>query len=367
MSVSLTSTIARSVTFTNHGKRPFGSREAMDVHRDPLLPPRPPSPLTLSPRSQLPDTNSGDFENEQRSTKIRRLDGATDIATKIDAPLPPKPPQQAETGPPNAEPEPDGAFSATQQVFTEEVQSKMSVPEVAPLVANPAFTQNVLSLYDLDPLVATVARTDPVTGEKINKMRKSYEGQLKSLGLQGRNKSVRHDETKGMGLAEMAAWPEEEWQNQKVRGKEVSATWSEARTATLEKAMQMQPGRVLDNDYWEDLLGLNMEKVKSHDQHMKYSKVGGVSKSGTQLPNGVRPHNPATAAPTGAQPAEPARSRRNVKKRRYDDGSFEGYGEGYVDDEMDAGNTSGDSQRTRASAGHRKRQKTKVRYTVELE
>ena len=72
-----------------------------------------------------------------------------------------------------------------------------SIPQVLPLM------QNLISLFGVQPLAATVARTDPVTGEKNNKMRKSYGGQLKMLGLAGRNRSVEHEEGKLMGLREM--------------------------------------------------------------------------------------------------------------------------------------------------------------------
>ena len=229
---------------------------------------------------------------------------------------------------------------------------------VPPLRTNPALTQNILSLYGLDPLVATVARTDPATGEKINKMRKSYEGQLKSLGLAGRNKAVKHDDTKGMGLSEMAAWPEEEWQNQKVMGKDVTKGVSETMMGKLGKAMQLQPGKVPDNDYWEDLLGI--DKVKPNDLNVKGVKsTTGTKASGPQL-NGARAPTATTASANASQPAEPIRARRTTKKRRYDDGSFEGYGEGYADDDMDPGYSSGESRSTKNSAGHRKRRKTKV-------
>lgn len=215
--------------------------------------------------------------------------------------------------------------------------------------------RNTLSVYQLDPLVATVARTDPITGEKINKMRKSYEGQLKTMLLSGRNKAVRHDETKRMGLSEMAAWPAEEWQHQKTMGKDVTIGLSDGVRGKLNKAMQMQAGRVPDNEYWEDLLG--MEK---NNPNAKNAKTVTAGKANVQQANGVRP--PATGLTANApQPSEHIRARRTTKKRRYDEGSFEGYGEGYVDDEMDGGYSSGESRGTRTSAGNRKRRKTKVR------
>lgn len=188
-------------------------------------------------------------------------------------------------------------------------------------------------------------------------MRKSYEGQLKTFALSGKNKSVKHDESKGMGLSEMAAWPEEEWQNQKVHGKDVRNGMPEAMKAKLEKAMHMLPGPVPENDKWEDLLGL--EKGKPVDVNKEKTLKNTVAnKPNTPQANGSRTPNNAPA--NNAQVAEPIRARRATKKRRYDDGSFEGYGEGFVDDDMEVGYTSGESRSTRNSAGNRKRRKTKV-------
>jgi len=223
----------------------------------------------------------------------------------------------------------------------------------------PHLTRNLIHVFNLDPLAATVARTDPVTGEKINKMRKSYEGQLKLLQLAGKNKAAKHEDlTSGMGLVEMSSWPEEEWERQKVHGKDVQKGLPDILKAKLEKAMQMQPGRVPQNAEWEDLLGI--EKAKQGD----LSGRGAKSTSTTKMngpPNGLRP------IATKAQDADVIRPKRTAKKRRYDEGSFEGYGEGYLDDEMDTGGggyTSGETHGSRTSASKRRRKTTKVaRFT----
>lgn len=215
---------------------------------------------------------------------------------------------------------------------------------VAPLPPKSHLTQNLLSIFGLDPLAATVARKDPVTGEKINKMRKSYEGQLKAFGLAGRNKAIIHDSSKGMGLCEMAAWPEEEWQNQKVSGKDVTKGLSEMLTAKIQKAMQMQPGPIPSNHEWEDILGI--EKVKPVEQNTKFVKqMNTTGGKGIGKLNGVRPVPPNTAS------VEANRPKRRGTKRTYDEHSFEGYGEGYVDDEMDIGGgyTSSETHASRTS------------------
>lgn len=204
-------------------------------------------------------------------------------------------------------------------------------------------TSNLISLYGLQPLAASVARFDPVKGEKINKMRKSYEGQLKTLGLSGRNRAVKHEEGKGMGFKELIAWPEEEWQNQKVGGKDVHTGLSSGILAKLEMAMQMQPGPVPNNNEWEDQLG--MEKVKPVE--VKASKIPQAT---TTKINGKV--NGTTVE------AEAIRPKRTGRKRRYDEHSFEGYGEGYVDDDVDIGGySSGDTQFSRRRSPSNKKRK----------
>ena len=216
-----------------------------------------------------------------------------------------------------------------------------SIPQRSPL------TQNLLSMFGLHPLAATVARTDPVTGEKINKMRKSYEGQLKTLGLSGRNRAVKHEEGKGMGLKELSMWPEEEWRNQKVGGKDVQKGLTQNMLAKLDKAMQMQPGPIPNNNEWEDLLG--HEKPKPAEQNPKASKPQNVTTVRTNVQvNGTTAN------------AEAVRPKRTGRKRRYDEHSFEGYGEGFLDDDVDAGGyTSGETHASRKSGSSKKRKKVK--------
>ncbi|KAL8990598.1 MAG: hypothetical protein Q9177_000791 [Variospora cf. flavescens] len=196
----------------------------------------------------------------------------------------------------------------------------------------PHFQQDLLALFGLQPLVDTVARTDPTTGEKINKMRKSYEGKVKGFGLAGRNRAVKHGHEKSMGLLQMAQWPAEEWHSQKVHARDVRNGLSEVTMKKLDMAMQMQPGPVPNTaeHNWEDLLG--NERVKPiapiDDRLKKLNRLEtGVSASGQV--NAMRPA-------TDKMPiTEANRPKRTGRKRRYDDHSFEGYGEGFLDDEGD--------------------------------
>lgn len=170
-----------------------------------------------------------------------------------------------------------------------------------------------------------------MTGEKINRLRKSYEGKVKSLGLAGRNRAVKHEKEK-MGLAALAVLPEEEWQNQKVIGRDVQKGLASATLAKLEKAMRMQPGPIPNNNEWEDLLGFEkaapiqpvIETAPKAQKEKHSIKANGLS-------NG--PRLKAAKASASASPSEAPRPKRSGKKRRYDEHSFEGYGEGFVDDE----------------------------------
>ena len=215
-------------------------------------------------------------------------------------------------------------------------------------------TQNLIALFGLQPLAATVARTDPVTGEKINKMRKSYEGQLKTLGLAGRNRSVKHEEGKLMGLREMTLWPDEEWQNQKVGGKDVHKGLPSGILAKLDKAMQMQSGPLPNNHEWEScLLGNDIPKPV---EPIKASKIPNKP---SPRPNGQVNGNSVTV--------ESVRPQRTNKKRSYGDASFEGYtgyAEGIEDDDADTGGgySSGDTQFSRKSGRAAKKRK-KVRHS----
>jgi len=223
-------------------------------------------------------------------------------------------------------------------------------------MSQPHPTQNLISLYGLDPLAATVARTNPVTGEKINKMRKSYEGKIKTFGLAGRNKAVKHEAGKLAGLMELVQWPDEEWQNQKVLGKEVEKGLGDTLLAKLDRAMKMEPGPVPNNETWEDLLG--HEKTKPIP-----SPADVPIKKPLPIPtNTVRQNLQSNAANTVGIPSpEVARPKRSGKKRRYDEHSFEGYGEGYVDDDGDpggAGYSSGDGEGSRRGGSSKKKRKT---------
>jgi len=190
----------------------------------------------------------------------------------------------------------------------------------------------LLALYGLSPLLKSVARTDPLTGEKINKLRKSYEGQIKSFGLAGKNKPVKGernvDEDEPGPLRRMTGSlpqgliPDGQWRAVHAT-KQIEVT-PDFR-AKLQAAMQMQPGSVRDNAKWEDVLGFEKSRPVTVQPQPNVAQIPPPRR----LPNGViRP--PQQQPPPQPTVSEAKRQTRG-KKRSYGDDSFVGYGEGYSD------------------------------------
>ena len=127
-----------------------------------------------------------------------------------------------------------------------------------------------------------------------------------------------------------------------------------ATLAKLEKAMDMRPGTVRDNDKWEEILGHGKAKpvVAASDRKGKATNV-------TAQPNGQVNGNRNNTA-KGGNP-EGARPLRAGKKRGYLDDSFEGYAEGYEDDELDDYGGDGYSSEEHSRKGGASKKRKKVR------
>ena len=189
-----------------------------------------------------------------------------------------------------------------------------------------------------------------MTQEKINKLRKSYEGQIKSFELSGRNKPSKDETPEGewSSLNTMVLEPEDSWYATNVMGKEIDITSDfESR---LRKALHMHPGRTRKHENWGDALGHERPRPASAQDPNK--KLAHPSTQKT-LTNGN------TARPGQQSTAEAIRPRRAGKKRSYADNSFEGYGDGFVDDEnadMDSSFMSNSEDGSRG-LGRKKRKK----------
>jgi hypothetical protein len=207
--------------------------------------------------------------------------------------------------------------------------------------SRPHGSQNLFELYGLNSLAASVARTDPNTGEKINKLRKSYEGHIKAMQIAGKAKAVKLDGV----FSELLAFPDDEYQNQKVHGKEMPRALNVEKTglntdfdALLTKAFTgMAPGPLppQETQRYRAYLGTD---------EMTKTKAGPEIVPNRGLP--PRPNTPLHGNSSAASRA--TRPERAGSKRAYTDVSFQGYGEGFTDDGF-ADSTGGEDN------GHKKR------------
>lgn len=117
--------------------------------------------------------------------------------------------------------------------------------------------------------------------------------------------------------------PEESWYASKVMGKKIEVT--PGLEARLHEILVLQPGRTKDHEQWENLLGHERPKGAQMPEQAGRRAVASTT---------TRPElNGKLFRPQSQTASEAARPRRSGKKRSYADNSFEGYGDGFVDDE----------------------------------
>jgi hypothetical protein len=224
-------------------------------------------------------------------------------------------------------------------------------------MSRPHGSQNLFHMYSLESLARSVARTDPVTGEKINKLRKSYEGHIKQMQIAGKPKAQKMD-----GVFSIpASIPEDHWHEMKVKGKEIDASLTPTGTALnadfsglLDGAFAgMAPGALptADSARYRTYIGTDdVVKPKAQD---------GPSHRTTPL---------TSAAPTPGHLAGhrgAVRPERAGSKRHYTDAAFQGYGEGYGD-EFGADSTGGEDNTQGNMAKRRKLQFERAPHSVEV-
>jgi hypothetical protein len=143
-------------------------------------------------------------------------------------------------------------------------------------------------------------------------------------------------------LYAMMIAPEEEWDAQHTRGKEIGKGLPENALASMGKAFTMARGVIPKNSWNNSVLG----DLIAAPTPTESAKV---------IQNGNKTSNPQNPSVVRAVKSELPRPKRNVKKRTYGDSSFEGYGEGYVDDDaQETGYSTGDGD---DRGGSRKRPK----------
>lgn len=207
-------------------------------------------------------------------------------------------------------------------------------------------------MFNLTGLAAEVAREKP-NGEK-NALRSSYTGHIKRLGIAGHFKVQKvenrgeNDPQEESDFATILHLGDEDWNNSFVRGREISLGLSQSSLSSLGRAVTMAKGSI-KKDVWDtSVLGL-----QSSNGELKQPSSARPTAPNTPLnvPGAV-----GRLKAQGASANDPNRPRRNIKKRTYGDSSFEGYGEGYPDDDnaMEGGYSTGEgegSQKRRKKVG----------------
>lgn len=202
----------------------------------------------------------------------------------------------------------------------------------------PRITDDLYERFYLADLAAEVAREKP-NGEK-NALRKTYKGHIKRLGVAGHFDVQKKKEDAPSEFMAMLQVPDLEWNVHHVRGREISDGLSEPTLSSLGRAMTMAKGPITKGVWDTSVLG---DLAPSSDpSRQPYS-------ARPTAPNTPLPGTPGamgrlkSQAPPGSDPSRP---RRNIKKRTYGDSSFEGYCEGFPDDDagMETGYSTGEGE-----------------------
>lgn len=224
----------------------------------------------------------------------------------------------------------------------------------------PHATQNFIELYGLQGIQASVARRD-AAGNKINKLRKSYENKVKNLGLEGRSKAQ-------VGNAALQGLVDPGWDMDVGNG---MTTW-DARSSELplsglkideflsglDGALTLAPGHLpaKEHDHWKSILALESSGAKTTPS-LEPSKSLHIS------PGALHTRPESVFAARSSAPASPGnlvRPERAGKKRRYDESSYTGYHEGYDDDGYSTGGLDESGSRRGSGFKRQKMQQRKV-------
>ncbi|CAD6441190.1 2a35c909-96a0-4f26-bf0d-42f083a574ca [Sclerotinia trifoliorum] len=205
--------------------------------------------------------------------------------------------------------------------------------------------QDLYDRFGLQGIAASLARVTP-DGKK-NTVRKTYKGYVKSLGIAGQFDAVKGPEPDQPGSLYSLINPggptavREAWDQIEVQGREIDKGIPDELRSSLSKAVIMARGTIPKDRWNHSVIGEMGNQIVNDPLKAVPAKAKAPISQGTMsVPKQNR----------GA--ADIARPKRTVKKRSYGDASYEGYGEGYIDDE--AGYSTGDGD---DRAGGRKRPK----------
>jgi hypothetical protein len=223
--------------------------------------------------------------------------------------------------------------------------------------SRPHPSQNLIRLYRLEPLASSVARNDPVTGEKINKLRKSYEGHIKQMQIAGKPKATKMDGV----FRNLLLMPEEIWESEHVRTREP------------DKTALTPDGNALDPDFSKLLDGafggMGPGPLPNADaaKYKAYLGTDDTVKPKAQEAPAQRMTPFTSSAPTPTNHAASrglTRPERSGSKRAYTDAAFQGYGEGFGDEYADS--TGGEDTPGGMANKRRKLQFERTPHSVEV-
>jgi hypothetical protein len=181
-------------------------------------------------------------------------------------------------------------------------------------------------MYSLNNVAQSVARTNP-DGTK-NPLRKTYKKYIKTLGLSGAFDVGKKELDAPDTLSALIMTPDDQWEAQNTMGRPMGKGFSDEVRSSMGSAFKMAKGRIPKDRFDSSVLGEIVTRP------VDTSKLA---------PNGTKAHAPQNPAVARTAKGEIPRPKRNVKKRSYGDASFEGYGEGYIDDEtQDTGYSTGE-------------------------
>lgn len=196
-------------------------------------------------------------------------------------------------------------------------------------------------MFDLVNLAAEVAREKP-NGEK-NALRKTYKGHIKRLGVTGHFDVQKKKEDSPSDFLAMLQVPDHEWNVLQVKGRSLMDGLSDVTKANLGRAFTMAKGPIAKSVWDTSVLGdLGSSNGDSS------SKAPSAKPTAPNTPLISMPGS-AMNRPKGSQllPGQnAARPQRSIKKRSYGDSSYEGYGEGFPDDDtgLETGYSTGEGE-----------------------
>ena len=178
-------------------------------------------------------------------------------------------------------------------------------------------TADLIQLYDLTKLQASVARRDPVTGEKINPLRKHYANKVKALGLEGKDRPMKKPgELFGLvdpGWDEKVADGRTLWQAAREEAPLEKTADEEVVLGKLEAAFSgIKVGHLPreEHDQWRNLLGL--DEVPASSTAIKQPPLPAIA--GTKAPTGASAFLAKTAPATAVNNSAPASPSRVAKR-----------------------------------------------------